>query len=126
MANSNSNLRRHLKEAELWTVVWRMQQRATFRQVSATLGVHHTVINRACERYRLHGIPARRHAGGRQRVTTPAQDRCFVVQARPARALTATSLLILRGSVFPRRRLSECNLRSRRPCIRIPLTRQHR
>ncbi|XP_060585762.1 zinc finger protein 862-like [Ruditapes philippinarum] len=41
------------------------------------LNVHPIVITRALDGYRLHGIPARRHAGGRQKITTPAQDRCL-------------------------------------------------
>jgi hypothetical protein len=56
-----------------------VQPGATFQHVGAALDVHHTVITRAWERYRLHGTSARRHAGGRQRVTTPAQDQVLVV-----------------------------------------------
>jgi hypothetical protein len=67
-----------------------VQQRATFRQVGADIDVHHTVITRALERYQLHGTPTRRHAGGRQRVTTPAQNRFLVSQASRTRFLTLT------------------------------------
>ena len=74
---ANANIRRHFREAELLRAVGMVQQGATYRQVGAALGVHHTVITRAGERYRLQGTPARRHAGGRQRVTTPAQDSVF-------------------------------------------------
>jgi hypothetical protein len=106
---------------------WRRE--ATFRQAGAALGVHHTVTTRAWERYRLHGTPARRHAGCRQRVTTPAQDRVLVVQARRATFSTATSLRNdLANAVWAcvstqtvRRRLHKGNLGSRRTCIRIPI-----
>jgi hypothetical protein len=81
---------------------------ATFRQVGAALSVHHTVITRAWERYQLHGTPARRHAGGRQRVITPAQDRCLVVQARRARFSTATSLWNDLANTASRRYVEDC------------------
>jgi hypothetical protein len=54
---------RHLREAELWRAVG--MDGAAEVQVGAALCVHHTVITRALERYRLHGSPARMHAGGR-------------------------------------------------------------
>jgi hypothetical protein len=94
---ANANIRWHLSEAELWRAVRMVQQGATLRQIGAVLGAHHTVITRAWERYQLHGTPASRHVGGRQKVTTPAQDR-FLVVARCVRF--EKTLLMLRGSVF--------------------------
>jgi hypothetical protein len=98
------------------------------------LCVNNTVINRVWETYRLHGKPARRHAGRRKRVTTPVKDLCMIVQARRARFSTATSLRNDLANaagvrVFTqtvRGRLSKGNLRSRRPCIRILFPCRHR
>jgi hypothetical protein len=54
-----------LEEQSNWGwAVGIVQQEASLRQVGAALGVHHTVITRAWERYRIRGTPARRHAGG--------------------------------------------------------------
>jgi hypothetical protein len=75
---ANANIRRHLIEAELWRAVGMVQQGATFRQIGAAFGVHHTVITRAWERVRLHGTHVRRQDEGPQRVTIPAQDWFFV------------------------------------------------
>jgi hypothetical protein len=104
---ANANIRRHL----LWWVIGMVQQGGIFRQVGAALGVHHTVFTTAWEGYRLYGTPARRHAGGRQRATTPAQDRLLVIQAHRARFSTATSLrndlANAAESVFQRRRYVE-------------------
>jgi hypothetical protein len=98
-----------------------MQQGATFRRVGAALSVHHTVFIRAWEGYRLHGTPARWHAGDQQRVTTPAQDRLLVVYARHARFSTAPSLRndlanaagVCVSTQTVRKRLHEGNVRSR-------------
>jgi hypothetical protein len=106
----------------------------TFRQVGATLDVHHIVITRALGRYRLHGTPARRHAEGRQRITTPAQDRFIFVQAHLTRFSTAISLWndhvnaagVLISTQTVCRRLHEGILRSRKTCICIPRTCRHR
>ena len=67
-------------------------------------------------------------------MTTAAQDRFLIIQIRRGRFAT---LMHLRNDLVNasgvnvctqtvRRRLYEGYLRSRRPCIRIPLTRRHR
>jgi hypothetical protein len=76
---SHANIRRHLRESELWRAVGMMLQGATFRPVGVAFDVHHTVITRAWERYRIHGTPAR-IAIGRQRVASPTQHGFLVVQ----------------------------------------------
>jgi hypothetical protein len=85
---ANATIRRQFRAAELWRALVMVQQAATLCQVD----VHHIAITGAWERYRLHGKPARIHAGGQQWVTTPAQDRLLVVQARRARFSTSTYL----------------------------------
>jgi hypothetical protein len=95
----------------------------TFRQFGTPVGVHHTVNTWTCEGYRLHGTPSRRHAGDRQRVATPTQDRFMAVQALRAKfSVFEMTLLIQQRSVFSNRRYLEgcikIILRSRRPYIR--------
>jgi hypothetical protein len=51
---ANDNIRRNLRETDLWRAVGMVQQGAAFRQVGVAHGVHHTFITRAWERYRLH------------------------------------------------------------------------
>jgi hypothetical protein len=89
-----------------------VQQGATIRQVDAALGAHHKIITISGKRCRLHGTPARVHAGGRQCLTTPAQDQ-FLVVLRACRAWfsIATSLRngidSVAGAVILRRRYEE-------------------
>ena len=71
------------------------------------------------------------HAGGRDRSTTRAQDRFIALQARRHRFNNATTLRselqnatgVHLSTQTIRNRLHEAGLRSRRPAIRIPLTR---
>ena len=73
------------------------------------------------------------HAGGRERSTTRAQDRFIALQARRHRFNNATTLRrelqnatgVRLSMQTIRNRLQEAGLRSRRPAIRIPLTRHH-
>jgi transposase len=84
-------------------------------------------ITRAWARLSQHGTPVRRHGGGRTMVTTYAEDRFLVIQARRTRFATSTKLrsdlqnaLGVRVSTQTiRTRLHESGLRLRRPCIRI-------
>ena len=131
---ANVNVRRHLSEAEMWRAVGMVEQGATQRQVGDVFDMHHTVITRAWSRFQRYGTPVRRHGGGRERATSAAQDRFLVIQARRNRFLTASQLQIDLQNASGvnistqtiRSRLHEGGLRSRRPCIRIPLTRNHR
>ena len=102
--------------------------------VANVFGVSQIVIRRALNRFQTSGSANQRHGGGRQRATTPIQDRCLVVQARRHPFVNATTLRNeLRNAVgvnistqTVRNRLRQSGLRSRRGCIRIPLTRLHK
>ena len=130
---ANANVRRHLSEAELWRAVGMAEQGARHREIGEVFGVDHTVITRAWARFQQHGTPVRRHGGGRTRMTTEAEDRFLVIQARRNRFATATQLRsdlqnasgVRVSTQTIRTRLHESGLRSRRPCIRIPLSRDH-
>ena len=73
------------------------------------------------------------HAGDRECSTTRAQDRFITLQARCHRFNNATTLRselqnatgVCLSTQTIRNRLHEAGLRSRRPAIRIPLTRHH-
>jgi hypothetical protein len=80
----------------------------------------------------LHSTPTMRHAGGRQRVKKPAQDRFwssrYVVQGFQQRLLfemiaNAEGVRVFMQTI--RKMLYEGNFLSRRPCIRISLKRRH-
>ena len=71
--------------------------------------------------------------GGRERSTNEVQDRFLVVQARRHRFDNATTLRrdfqnatgVRISTQTIRNRLHDAGLRSRRPAIRVPLTRYH-
>ena len=73
------------------------------------------------------------HAGGRERSTNEVQDRFLVVQARRHRFDNAATLRrdfqnatgVRISTQTIRNRLHDAGLRSRRPAIRVPLTRYH-
>lgn len=127
------NPRNHLPEIDMWRAVTMVEQGATHRQAGTTLGVDHTVVTRAWRRYQQFGTPVSRHGGGRERATSAADDRFLVIQARRHRFSTASTLRsdllnatgVNVSTQTIRTRLHEAGLRSRRPCIRIPLTRTH-
>lgn len=131
----NNQQRRHRSvDNELARGMGMLERGATQRQVAETLGVNQSVICRAWIRYQRQGNFARRHGGGRQRMTNRHDDRFLLIQARRNRFATATQLrsdLINATGVnvstqSVRNRLHENGLRSQRACIRIPLTRNHR
>ena len=78
-------------------------------------------------------LTTQRHVGGRQRATTPREDRFIVVQDRRHLLVNATTLRNeLRNTLgfnistqTVHNRLRQSGLRSMRLCIRIPLTQLH-
>ena len=103
-------------------------------RVAIIFGVSQSVTPRAWNRLQTSGSATQCHAGGRQRPTTPIQDRFLVVQARRHPFVNATTLRNeLRNAVGVNistqkvhNSLQRSGLRSRRECIRIPLTRLHK
>ena len=103
-------------------------------------GCHHLWCEPKCDTQSMESPPdvwistTQGHAGGRQRPTTPIQDRFLVVQARRHPFVNATTLRNeLRNAVGVNistqkvhNSLQRSGLRSRRECIRIPLTRLHK
>ena len=103
-------------------------------RVVIIFGVSQSVTPRAWNRLQTCGSATQCHADGRQRATTPIQDRFLVVQARRHPFVNATTLQNeLRNAVVVNistqkvhNSLQPSGLRSRRECIRIPLTRLHK
>ena len=89
---------------------------------------------RAWNRLQTFGSATRCHSGGRQRATTPSDDRILVLQTRRHPFVNATTLRNeLRNAVGVNistqtlhNSLQQSGLRSRRACIRIPFTRPHK
>ena len=126
--------RRRLTTEELSRAMGMLEYGPSQRRVANVFGVSQSVISRAWNRFQTSGTATQRHGGGRQRATTPRQDRFLVVQARRHPFVNATTLRNeLRNAVgvnistqTVRNRLRQSGLRSRRACIRIPLTRLHK
>jgi hypothetical protein len=84
-------------------------------------------------RSQRHVVHVLLHAGGRERSTTQAQDRFFVLQAWRQRSSNATTLRndfqnatgVRMSTQTVRNRLHDAGLRSQRPALRIPLTQCH-
>ena len=131
---ANVTVRRHLSEAEMRGAVGIVEQGETHCQAGDVFDMHHTVITRAWSRFQRYGTPVRRHGGGRERATSAAQDKLLVIRARRNRFSKTSQLQIDLQNASGvnistqtiRSMLHEGGRRSRRPCIRIPLTRNHR
>lgn len=103
------------------------------RHVATELGVSQSVVSRAWNRFRQYGTVDRRYGGGRERATTPAQDRFIVLSALRNRNSTASVLQrdlqqatgVRVSTQTVRNRLHSAGLRSRRPVVRVPLLRRH-
>ena len=123
----------HLDSDELMFCIGLLEGGCTQRYVANYLNVSQSVVSRAWTRYQAFGTPTRRHAGGRQWATTQREDSFLILQARRNRfqrapflrsqLINATGTRISAQTV--RNRLHMVNLHSRRPCVRIPLTRAH-
>ena len=97
-------------------------------------GVSQSVTTRAWNRFQTSGSAAQCHAGGQQRATTPIQNRFTVVQAIYHHFVNAATLRNELGNAVGvnistqtvHNSLRQSGNRSRRECIRIPLTRLHK
>ena len=103
-------------------------------RVAIIFGVSQSVTPRAWNRFQTSGSATQCHAGGRQRATTPIQDRFLVVQARRHPFVNATTLRnesrnavgVTISTQTVHISLEQNGLRSRKECIRTPLTRLHK
>ncbi|MHB9339450.1 IS630 family transposase [Fusobacterium pseudoperiodonticum] len=127
-------VRRHLTDVEVARVVQMSEEGMTYRQIGDSLGVSSSVVSRAIQRYREHGVYSSRHGGGRRRATTPREDRHLHTLVARQPFLTARRLRSefqnasgVRVSVQTvRNRLHEDGLNARRPATCPVLTAAHR
>lgn len=127
-------VRRHLTDVEVARVVQMSEDGMTYRQIGNSVGVSSSVVSRAIQRYREHGVYSRRHDGGRRRATTPREDRHLhtLVARQPFRTArrlrsefqNATGVRVSVQTI--RNRLHEDGLSARRPAICPVLTAAHR
>ena len=130
---ADRRLRRHLSQDEMNRGIGMLHSGLSQRHVSNVLGVSQSVVSRMWNRFITTGNVRYLHAGGRERSTNEVQDRFLVVQARRHRFDNTTTLRrdfqnatgVRISAQTIRNRLHDAGLRSRRPAIRVPLTRYH-
>ena len=130
---ADRQVRRRLSEEEMNKGSGMLEAGLSQREVARVLEVSQSVVSRMWTRFHLTGNVMHQHAGGRERSTTRTQDRFIALQARRHRFNNATTLRselqnatgVRLSTQTIRNRLHEACLRSRRPAIRIPLTRHH-
>ena len=134
---ANRRLRRHLSQDEMNRGIGMLHSGLSQRHVANVFGVSQSVVSRMWNRFITTGNVRHLHAGGggggggRERSTYEVQDRFLVVQARRHRFDNATTLRrdfqnatgVRISTQTIRNRLHDAGLRSRRPAIRVPLTR---
>ena len=130
---ADQQVRRRLSEEKMNRGIGMLKAGLSQREVARVLGVSQSVVSRMWTRFHLTGNVMHQHAGSRERSTTRAQDRFITLQARRHRFNNVTTLCselqnatdVRLSTQTIRNRLHEAGLRSRRPAIRIPLTRHH-
>ncbi|GFT30724.1 hypothetical protein TNCV_759191 [Trichonephila clavipes] len=112
----------------------RNRRRAKNNRCCQEFDIAHSVVSRLWKSFKTTGMCSRRHRGGRDRSTTPAEIRYIVLSAKRNRRTTAQQVanqfLAASGKQISRktvaRRLRGGGLYARRPVVCVPLTRQHR
>ena len=130
---ADRRLRRHLSQDEMNRGIGMLHSGLSQRHVANVLGVSQSVVSRMWNRFITTGNVMHLHAGGREHSTNEVQDRFLVVQARLHRFDNATTLRrdfqnatsVRISTQTIRNRLHDAGLRSRRPAIRVSLTRYH-
>ena len=128
---ADRRLRRHLTQVEMNRDIGMLHSGLSQRHVAKVLGVSQSVVSRMWNRFITTGNVRHLHAGGRERSTNEVQDQFLVVQARSHRFDNATTLRrdfqnatgVRISTQTIRNRLHDAGLRSKRPAIRVPLTR---
>ncbi|GFY13891.1 transposable element Tcb2 transposase [Trichonephila clavipes] len=133
MAN-NQSVRRHLDAFTRGRIIGKLEEGRSVTSVAAEFGIAHSIVSRLWRQFQTTGTAIRGFSSGRQRGTTPADDRYIVLQARRKRRQTAgeiarnttqaTGRPISRFTVA--RGLHGGGLFARRPVRCVPLTPAHR
>ncbi|GFU96533.1 transposable element Tc3 transposase [Trichonephila clavipes] len=134
-ARKGESVRRHLDALTRGRIIGKLEEGRSVTSVAAEFGIAHSIVSRLWRRqFKTTGKPIRGFSSGRPRGTTPADDRCIVLQARRNRWQTAgeiarhttqaTGRAISRFTVA--RRLHGGGLFARRPVRCVILTPAHR
>ena len=84
--------RSRLTTEELAKAMSMLECGSSQRGVANVFGVSQIVISRSWNRFQTYGSATQRHAGGRQRATTPREHRFLVGQARRHPLVNATTI----------------------------------
>ena len=130
---ADRRLRRHLSQDEMNRGIGMLHSRLSQRHVANVLDVSQSVVSRMWNWFITTGMLGICMGGGRVRSTSEVQDRFLVVQARRHRFDNATTLRrdfqnatgVRISTQTIRNRLHDAGPRSRRPAIRVLLTRYH-
>lgn len=127
------SVRHHLSDFDRGRAIGRLEEGATVTKVAAAMGVSKSVISRLKKSFES-GNALRKHAGGRARKTTPAEDKYLTVTAKRNRRSTprqlAVDLACSTGTQVSARtvsrRLNMVGLYARKPVVCLPLKTCHR
>ncbi|GFU59900.1 transposable element Tcb1 transposase [Trichonephila clavipes] len=132
--SNNQSVRRHLDAFTRGRIIGKLEEGRSVTSVAAAFGIAHSIVSRLWRQFQTTGTAIRGFSSGLPRVTTPADDRYIVLQARRNRRQTAgeiarhttqaTGRPISRFTVA--RRLHGGGLFARRPVRCVPLTPAHR
>nr|XP_022910488.1 uncharacterized protein LOC111421548 [Onthophagus taurus] len=125
---------RHLNRDECVEAVTLANEGISYREIGLRLGVSHTTISRAVQRFQETNDHTRRPGQGRRRVTTLRQDRFIRLRALRERFVAMRNLQIQVADVHniristntEQRRLAEGDLHARIPARAPNLNANHR
>ncbi|GFV85184.1 transposable element Tcb2 transposase [Trichonephila clavipes] len=133
MAN-NQSVRRHLDAFTRGRIIVKLEEGRNVTSVAAKFGIAHNIVSRLWRQFQTTGTAIRGFSSGRPRLTTPADNRYIVLQARRNSRQTAGEIARHTTQATGRpisrftaaRRLHGGGLFARRPLRCIPLTPAHR
>ncbi|GFS76655.1 transposable element Tcb2 transposase [Trichonephila clavipes] len=121
--------RYHIDDFMRGRIIGKIEEGRKITDVAREFDIARSVVSRLWKSFKTTGMYSRRHGGGRDRSTTPAEDRYIVLSAKRNRRttaqqvanqfLTASRKQISRKTVA--RRLRGGGLSARRPVVCVPL-----
>ncbi|GFU76449.1 transposable element Tcb1 transposase [Trichonephila clavipes] len=88
MAN-NQSVKRHLDAFTRGRIIGKLEEGRSVTSVAAEFGIAQCIVSRHWRQFQTTGTAIRGFSSGRQRGTTPSDDRYIVLQARRNRRQTA-------------------------------------
>ncbi|GFX06096.1 transposable element Tcb1 transposase [Trichonephila clavipes] len=125
--------RHHIDDFMRGRIIGKIEEGRKITDVAREFDIAHSVVSRLWKSFKTTGMCSRRHARGRVRSTTPAEDRYIVLSAKRNRRTTAQQVanqfLAASGKQISLKTVARRlrgGLYARRPVVCVPLTRQHR